>query len=80
MKEESTKDKLVRLDAVVDTLQSDLESLAKNTKINFIEMENVKQTSMEFVNKFSDKLNMATEDVAILADVLKGILKRKWDC
>lgn len=80
MKEESTKDKLVRLDAVVDTLQSDLESLAKNTKINFIETENVKQTSMEFVNKFSDKLNMATEDVAILADVLKGILKRKWDC
>lgn len=80
MKEKSTKDKLVRLDAVVDTLQSDLESLAKNTKINFIETENVKQTSMEFVNKFSDKLNMATEDVAILADVLKGILKRKWDC
>lgn len=80
MNEESTKDKLVRLDAVVDTLQSDLESLAKNTKINFIETENVKQTSMEFVNKFSDKLNMAIEDVAILADVLKGILKRKWDC
>lgn len=39
---ESTKDKLVRLKAIMGTLQHDLESLAKNMEINSIEMVNVK--------------------------------------
>ena len=35
---ESTKDKLVRLETIVSTLQPNLESLSKNTKINSIKM------------------------------------------
>lgn len=69
---ESTKDRLVCLEAIVDTLQPDLESLAKNTKINSIEMASVKQTCAEFVSEFSDKLSKVTKDVAVLVEVLKG--------
>ena len=39
---ESTADKLVRLEAIVGTLQPDLESLPKNTKINSIKIACVK--------------------------------------
>lgn len=47
-------------------LQSDLESLAKNTEINFIEIDGVKQTCEEF----SDKLNKVKEDVIVLGGAL----------
>ena len=69
---ESTKDKLVHLETIVGTLQPELESLAKNTEINSIEMAGVKQTCAEFVGEFSDKLNKVMEDVAALVEVLKG--------
>lgn len=49
---ELTKDILVRLWTVVGTLQPELESLAKNTKINSIEMAGVKQTCAKFVGEF----------------------------
>lgn len=73
MMRESTKDRLVRLETIVATQQPELESLAKNTEINSIEMASVKQTCAEFVSKFSDKLNKVMKDVAALVD-LENIL------
>lgn len=77
---ELTKDRFVRLEAIVGTLQPNLESLAKNMEINSIEMANVKQTCAVFVSEFSDKLNKVLEDVAALVEVLKsdiGDLKKE---
>lgn len=69
---ELTKDRSVRLEAIMGTLQPNLESLAKNIEINSIEMANVKQTCAVFVSEFSDKLNKVLEDVAALVEVLKS--------
>lgn len=69
---ESTKDRLVHLEAIMGTLQPNLESLAKNTEINSIEMANVRQICAVFVSKFSNKLNKVLEDVAALVEVLKS--------
>lgn len=46
--------------------------MAKNTKINSIEMTSLKQTFMELVNEFLKKPNKVKEDVIALAEVLKN--------
>lgn len=72
---ELTKDTFVRLEAIVGTLQPNLESLAKNMEINSIEMANVKQACAVFVSEFSDKLNKVLEDVVALVEVLKNDIR-----
>lgn len=70
MSRESTKEKRVRLEATIGTLQFDLESLAKNTEINSIKIAST--VYRMFVNTFTEKLNKVIRDVTILAEVQKS--------
>lgn len=83
MMKESTKDKLVRLDVNVRTLQPNLKSLAKNMEINLTEMASVKQTCIEFMNEFLNKMDKVIGEVVVLVEVLKGDirdLEKKMGC